>query len=166
MPHQLANVLVALGGDRRNTVPRYRVTAPEIAVLTAIHGSDAVHEIEALTDFGPLSDRDEKARLAAEYTARNSENEAWVEVVYPGRAPALHETIGDLELPPELFRAERKAPEPVERPRVLKAPKKGKPKPAPVAEIVPAAAGADSVDALFDEGDEEAADDEAANVMA
>jgi hypothetical protein len=45
---QIANVMVALGGDKGTTVPKYGVTASEIQVLRAIHGNEAVFDIEPL----------------------------------------------------------------------------------------------------------------------
>lgn len=144
---QLANVIVALGGDRGNTVPKTRVTAPEIAILLAVHGHDAVFDIQPLDETVSRSVREEIDRLRQLYTARDEDNKPIVEVVYPGRTPSLHETIEELELPEELFATES---------RVSAKPKtsgksRGKTKPAAAA---PAPAE-NSADSMFDDDDED-----------
>lgn len=42
---QVCDCLVLVGGDIGNSVMRYGVTAPEVAILRSIHGNDAVREI-------------------------------------------------------------------------------------------------------------------------
>ena len=131
---ELANVMLALGGDRAYTVPKYEVTAAEIAVLCAIHGSDAVFDIEPLGQTITRSAREERDRLVAAYPAKDEDNREIVLVVYPGVTPVLHTELADLGLDESLYKATQHA-EPV-------APKKAKPlkaaKPAPVSEIAPA----------------------------
>ena len=39
---QTANVLLALGGKRGESVPKYGVTPAEVVVLQQLHGQDAV----------------------------------------------------------------------------------------------------------------------------
>lgn len=100
---QTADVLVALNGDRGNTVPKTGVTVAEIAVLMQIHGDDAIHEIKPGKDV-KVSTTDEIERLRTTYgRARDPDGRPLIDYVYPGRAPQLHTKLADLELPDELF---------------------------------------------------------------
>lgn len=95
---EIADLHVALGGDSLNTVPRFGVTAAEIAVLQVIHGSDAVHDI---TPRGTIErpQRVERQRLAAVYgSARDRDGRLHVETLYPGAAARVFEKIDELEL--------------------------------------------------------------------
>lgn len=105
MTMQTADIELALGGDRGNTIWKSGVTVAEIVVLQAIHGQDSVMNI---TPRGSIDRgvREEKARLAELYRANDSERRLIVENVYPGAAPVMHKTFEDLDLPPELFAAE------------------------------------------------------------
>ena len=130
---ELADVMLALGGDKTNTVPKFGVTPAEIAVLAAIHGNDAVHDISPTGKTISISFREERERLMALYPAKNEDNEVIVLKVYPGVSPILHETIESLGLDESLFKATEHA-----KPAPAKA---GKPKPVkaappPLAEIV------------------------------
>jgi hypothetical protein len=141
---ELANCLLALGGDRNNTVPKYSVTPAEIAVMSAIHGADAVFDIEPLGEEVKRSARDEVERLVGLYTARDEENRLVVGKVYPGVSPVMHMTLADLGLPEELYKAtERQKPK--EAPKRPKAPA---PKPEPIVQQV-----SNDADGLFDEVD-------------
>lgn len=154
---QLANVLLALNGQRGNSVPKYEVTAAEIAVLLAIHGSDAVYDITPLDQEVERSAREEKERLFALYPARDDDGKPFVEVVYPGNAPLLHQDIADLGLPEELFATtERLTAKPKAKRAATKKPA-DKPRPA-----LETARNDNSADALFDDG----ADEEESGVMA
>lgn len=64
---QLANVIVRLGGDLNNTVPRRGVTPAEILVLKHIHGSDAVVDVMPAGDDRKLRHEEVFARLSAKY---------------------------------------------------------------------------------------------------
>lgn len=106
---QTANILLALGGDSGNTVPKRGVTAAEIAVLRAIHGNEAVFDIEpageAVDEGRPRSNRAELNRLRALYgRAMDSENNSIVAQLFPGAAARVHETLGELELDPSFFK--------------------------------------------------------------
>ena len=106
---QTANILLAIGGDRGNTVPKYKVSAAEIALLRAIHGDEAVFDIEplddpAMEDGAVLSNRAELARLRFAYDMAKVEGVRVVDVLYPGAAARVFETLGELELPEELFK--------------------------------------------------------------
>lgn len=116
---QRANVLVALGGDRGNTVPKYGVTVSEIAVLMAIHGNDAVTEIEPLEDDGGKFDnRAELARLLETYKGRDESGVQHVTKLFPGAGARLFEELGELGLPEEFFKAtERMSAKKAEAPK-------------------------------------------------
>lgn len=106
---QTANILLAIGGDRGNTVPKYKVSAAEIALLRAIHGDEAVFDIEPLdepaTEDGvALSNRAELTRLRFAYDMAKVEGVRVVDMLYPGAAARVFETLGELELPEELFK--------------------------------------------------------------
>ncbi len=101
---QTANVMVALGGDTGNTVPKYGVTAAEIAVLRSIHGNEAVFDIEPCGEV-KRGHRDERQRLVETYRSKDSNGNAIVEGLFPGAAARVFETLAELELPEELFKA-------------------------------------------------------------
>ena len=144
---QLANVLLALGGQRGNSVPKRAVTAAEIAVLMAIHGVDAVYDITPLDDEIERSSRDEKARLFEKYPARDEDGRFVVEAVYPGNAPVVHQEIADLGLPEELFATTQRV---TAKPKAKKPAAKKTEKPRPATET---AKVENSADALFDDED-------------
>lgn len=109
---KLANIMLAIGGGRDNTIPKYAVTAGEIAVLRAIHGEDAVFDVEptdetALNDNGgPRTNRQELARLKALYGKASDSNGApLVENLYPGMAARVFEAFDELDLPEDYFKA-------------------------------------------------------------
>lgn len=109
---KLANIMLAIGGGRDNTVPKYGVTAGEIAVLRAIHGEDAVFDVEP-TDKDALNENDgirtnrqELARLKGIYgKASDSNNSPIVEQLYPGAAARVFEAFDELDLPDDYFKA-------------------------------------------------------------
>lgn len=102
---QYANCLVALGGDANNTVPKYGVSAAEIAVLCAIHGEGSVFDIEPLPEEVNVSSLAERDRLLGLYKAKDADSRLVVMLTYPGRMPDLHQTIESLELDESLFKA-------------------------------------------------------------
>lgn len=132
---ELANIMLKLGGDDANTVPKYGVTAAEIAVLCAVHGSDAVFDIEPTAETVRRSAREERDRLLALYPAKDQDNNDIVLSVYPGMTPMLHTELADLGLDESLFKATKRA-EPA-APKKIK-PVKAAEKPAPISEIAPA----------------------------
>jgi len=147
---ELANVLLALGGDRNNTVPKYEVTAAEIAVLAAIHGADAVHDIEPLEKTRTVSFKEERERLLGLYPAKNEDNKLIVLEVYPGVAPVLHTEIATLGLDESLFKAVQHA-KPAAAPKAAKGKAAKAPEPPPVVAKDPT-----SADHLFDDEPAEA----------
>lgn len=108
---QTANVIVRLGGDAGNTVPKYDVTPSEIALLRAIHGDEAVQDIEPLPahkltlDGVQMTQRGELNRLRSLYgSAKDSENHSHFDILFPGAAARAFETIAELDLPDTFFK--------------------------------------------------------------
>lgn len=102
---QTANVLLALGGKRGETVPKYAVTPAELLVLQHLHGADAVYDIEVQTATVERTARQEIERLRAFYSYRNGERvlSPAVEALFPGVGASVPKEFADLELPEELF---------------------------------------------------------------
>ena len=136
---ELANIMLALGNDRGNTIPKYDVTPAEIVVLLRIHGEDAVFDIEPTGETVERGSREERARLLEAYRAVDG-SEPVVMQVYPGQMPVLHTQIADLGLPETFFKATARVQP--------KAPAKIKPakvaKPAPLSDL------ADDAPDMFD----------------
>jgi hypothetical protein len=63
---QIVNCTVAIAGEAGMTVYKERVSVPEILVLRAIHGEDAVRNIEVIEDVEAESN-EERARLTSIY---------------------------------------------------------------------------------------------------
>ncbi len=85
----LCSAYIALGGDIRNVVHRSAfepISYPEIEVLRAIHGDDAVRDVEVVGEH-PSSAKEEKERLLTIYGRV-------VEDVYKGRVPNM-----EMEMP-------------------------------------------------------------------
>ena len=109
---KLANIMLAIGGGRDNTIPKYGVTAAEIAVLRAIHGEDAVFDVDpsavdAMNDYDrPRTNREELIRLKATYgRAQDGNGQAIVEGLYPGAAARVFEDFEELGLPDDYFKS-------------------------------------------------------------
>lgn len=103
---QRANILLSIGGDSGNTIPKFAVTAAEIAVLREIHGNESVNEIEPLDDV-QRSHREERARLASIYGSAKIPNTQTpiVDSMFPGVAARVFETLAELELDESFFKA-------------------------------------------------------------
>lgn len=101
---ETASILLAIGGDGNNTVPKYDVTAAEIAVLRLLHGEQAVTDVKVVGSVD-RTDRQEIARLQNIYSRREGERIINTEVnaLYPGVGARVPTKIADLELPEELF---------------------------------------------------------------
>ena len=116
-----ANILLALGGDARNQVPKYGVTAAEIKILQALHGDDSVTDVEPLDDeaLGPDDEtrtpKEELARLSEIYRdARiddgNGSRRFMIGQFFPV-ASAIPTKLSDLDIPEEFYKAvEREKP--------------------------------------------------------
>lgn len=104
---QIANVMVALGGNRDMTVPKYGVTASEIQVLRAIHGNEAVFDIEPIGEI-KRADREEIGRLADPlngYGKARIGDKSVVETLFPGGPLArTFKTIDELGIDEEFFK--------------------------------------------------------------
>jgi hypothetical protein len=131
--------MVAIGGDRGNLVPRYRVTPAELLLLRALHGVDAVTDVQVLGAEldSPNTSRQERERLHDYYkrTAPGREPSCpELNALFPGVAARLPETFEELELDDSLYiataratprvapvEAEPEAPKPSKRSRKVKA---------------------------------------------
>lgn len=148
---ELANCLVALGGDIENTVPKFDVTPAEVLVLMAIHGKDAVTDVEPTGNSVTRSNAEELARLKFTYPAKDADNQPVVQRIYSGSRPELHETFAELELPETSYKVLQRV-----KPAAAAAapkPKAAKVKPAPAAEVLadgPTGEPDNSADDLFD----------------
>ena len=113
---QTANIMLAIGGDRGNTVPKYAISVAEIALLRAIHGEDAVFDVEplgtpAMDEGVVVSNRAELNRLRHIYDAKGADGNRVVDQVYPGAAARVFETLDEIDLPDDYFKpTERTAP--------------------------------------------------------
>lgn len=116
---QTVNCLLALAGDHGNVVPKYGVTAAEVAVLRILHGDEAVFDIEIADDIDRRN-RDELLRLREKYARRQPNGEVVapeVNMLFPGVAARVFDTIDELDLPDEMFKAARRAPAPAAAPK-------------------------------------------------
>ena len=110
----LVNCEIANGGDRGNTVVRFGVTAAELAVLIALHGEDAVFNIEPAGKIDRRN-REERERLRFAYGATRVRGDdeidakSVVELLYPGAAARVHEELDELEIPEHLFKPTARA---------------------------------------------------------
>lgn len=129
---QLANIMLGIGGGRDNTVPKYEVTPSEIAILQAIHGEDAVHDVEPLDEEVDRSNREELTRLRALYGgAKDGNSNIVFDSLFPGAAARAFQTLDELGLPDIFFKAQvrMKAKPAADKPKKGKA--KAEPKPEP-----------------------------------
>jgi len=101
---QTASVLLALGGDMRNTVPKYGVTAAEVAVLRLIHGEAAVFDVELIGSVS-RTDRQEIGRLTELYGRQEGDRRIAPAVaeLFPGAAARVFQSFDELELPEDLY---------------------------------------------------------------
>lgn len=106
---ELAHCILALGGDKSMTVPKFNVTPAEIAVLMAIHGEDAVFDIQPTGEKVKRSNADEMDRLYAAYPAKDADGKPMIQSVYPGKMPIIHKKLTDLGLDSSLFLATQRA---------------------------------------------------------
>lgn len=115
---QTAKVMVNIGGDKGHQVPKI-VTAAEIPVLMAIHGDEAVSDIEPADDV-ERSNREELERLYNLYGgATDGEGRALVKSVYPGAGARVFLTLDELGLHDSFYKPTARAkavPAPVAEP--------------------------------------------------
>ncbi|SEG64946.1 hypothetical protein [Bosea lathyri] len=133
---QTANIMLALGGDVGNTIPKYGVTAAEVALLRAVHGDEAVFDVEPTGEI-ERSNRAELGRLNLEYAGSRlvGTDTRAVSALFPGAAARVYESFDELELDESFFKAKTRvtansAVEPVpsaqEKPAETKKATKGK----------------------------------------
>lgn len=137
---QTANIMLAIGGDRGNTVPKYAVSVAEIALLRAIHGADAVFDVEpleapAMDEGKAVSNRAELNRLRHVYDAKDADGNRVVDQVYPGAAARVFETLDELELADEYFKPTERTM-PIKVAPVAKSKAKAKAAPEPEADYL------------------------------
>lgn len=102
---QLINAMISLGGDHGNTVAKFGITVAEVAVLQAIHGNDAVKEIEIVGSV-ERSHRQEIARLLAVYgRMHDGKDVSPVSTLFPGAAARVFEKLDELDIPDEFYAA-------------------------------------------------------------
>lgn len=104
---QTANIMLALGGDTGNTIPKYGVTPAEVAVLRAIHGDEAVFDIEPADDVD-RTNREELNRLNLAYAGGRlfGTDVRAVSALFPGAAARVFEKFDELEIDESSFKAE------------------------------------------------------------
>lgn len=124
---KLANIMFGADNGRDTTFPKYHVTAAEIAVLRAIHGENAVFDIDptdedATNENGGLrTNRQELARLRGIYgRAKDNNGQVIIEGLYPGAAARVFEGFDELELPEDFFKATGRAAAQTDAKPVLK----------------------------------------------
>lgn len=107
---QRANIMVGLGGGRDTTVPKYGVTAAEIAILRALNGDDSIHDVERVEDDDETPPAAEYGRLKGIYGAhRDGDGNRTFDKVYPGAGARLFDKLSDLGLPEEFYKAKARA---------------------------------------------------------
>lgn len=95
---KLYDVLVRLGGSRYNEVRKSGVTAPEIMLLGSIHGPDSISESKAIKQTAKRTDKEERARLVAEFEGGDVAKRGFVQRVFgPSTMPLPKELDGDCE---------------------------------------------------------------------
>lgn len=101
---ETANIILALGEDMANTVPKRGVTPAEVAVLMAIHGENAVSEIDVNgeTDKKP---REVMQDLTYRYgRATDNENRPIIRRVFPATNSPMPKSFADMDLPDDYFK--------------------------------------------------------------
>lgn len=95
---------LAIAGDTHNTVPKEDVTPAEVALLTAIHGDNAVFNIEILDTGADIAGRTLLQELAHKYgRAMDRENRPVIRALYPTPTSPVPQTFAELGLAEEQF---------------------------------------------------------------
>lgn len=114
---QIVDCFVRLKGDMRMETPRYGVTVPEIVVLRAIHGADAVVKIRP-RGMDKRSHADELARLREFYRGfMDGDSNSIVDLTFSGFNPRLPVKLSEIGLSDEGDPLPEKGETPVRRPR-------------------------------------------------
>ena len=138
---QYINGLLALGSDPRNTVPLMGVSVAEVHVLRAIHGHEAVFDVQPIDAEKDVAPRGEIQRLVEKYPARNEDGDHIASKVFAGGAASVPLELADLDLPDNAYRV-------VERVAVPAPKRKRKPAAEPASAVEPIDDG-NSADAVF-----------------
>ena len=99
---QTLNCLLALGGDRATTVPKYGITPAEVVLLQRIHGDDAVFDVEPTAEI-ETSTAALREDLRARFPARKDDEAALFDRVFPDHR-SVPQTVADLGLHEEHFK--------------------------------------------------------------
>jgi hypothetical protein len=105
---QTANITLAIGGDKGNTIPKFGVTAAEIAVLRLIHGDEAVFDVDPQPDI-QRNNRSELGRLIEVYGKMQDGKEIVVSTLFPGAAARVFDRLDELGIPEEFYKAMTRA---------------------------------------------------------
>lgn len=101
---QKANALVAIAGDIGNTVPKSGLTPAEVALLSAIHGENAVQNIEILDKETDIAARQLLQDLAVKYgRAMGRDNLPIIRSLFPTATSPVPGTFAELGLAEEQF---------------------------------------------------------------
>lgn len=93
---QIVDCDVALGGDVRMVVDKRNVSIPELVVLQAVHGRDAVTNVRVTGEarnFNPVSERE---RLKTLYEL--NENSPKIDNLFPGVKPQMPYKLSEVLL--------------------------------------------------------------------
>lgn len=105
---EVANAMVAIGGDSGSIISKGPITPSEVVVLRAIHGEDAVTNIKILGTI-ERRNRDERARISNLYgNAVDGNQNNVVQALFPGAAARVFETFAQLELDESFYAEESK----------------------------------------------------------
>lgn len=94
---QRCNCTLRLSGDVGNTVSKKGISVAEIAVLRAIHGDDAVVDIQPITN-DKTPHKQERARLMEIYGGHVIKDKSVMELLFPGEFAQLPNTLSDIGL--------------------------------------------------------------------
>lgn len=107
---QQANISLMLGGDRGQIVHKYAISPAEVTILRAVHGVEAVHEIEIIKGKIERSDREELEHLAAIYgQATDGENNNIMRTLFPGAGAKLPKNFAELGIQEDFYKTDRAA---------------------------------------------------------
>lgn len=104
---QTATILLSLSGERDNQIPKYDVTPAEALLLRALHGDEAVTEIEVNEEGVDTTSRAERARLFNVYSRPNPRGGRLcpeLDGLFPGAAARLPEKFEEVELDESFFK--------------------------------------------------------------
>ena len=111
---QTARIMLAIGGEEGQVIPKWGVTAAEVEVLRQIHGTDSVKEI--VVDDGDgieRSNREELERLRFTYPRKDPREPSPVERLFPGAAARVFTSFDELDFGDldrdEIFKTRKKA---------------------------------------------------------